>query len=149
MNTAKKFIDTEVKLFKTFLVKFNIIGLAIGTVIGLTLTNSTKIISEELIMPFLETFLKIRDFHNFNINIYNVNINIGLLIAEIIKIACILIIIFICYNIIHIYTPDILQPNYLLKIKKETDDLKKETKKNQIQQKEILNQLNKNTNIEI
>ena len=52
MNIKKKFIDTEVKLFKTFLVKFNIIGLAIGTVIGLTLTNSTKIISEELIMPF-------------------------------------------------------------------------------------------------
>ena len=52
MNLVQDLAEQEVKSFKSFLVKFNIIGLAVGTVIGLSLSNSTKLISDELIMPF-------------------------------------------------------------------------------------------------
>ena len=115
MNLVQDLAEQEVKSFKSFLVKFNIIGLAVGTVIGLSLSNSTKLISDELIMPFIETTFKMDDFKKFTLNIYDVDIHIGLLISEFIKVFFILIIVFTIYNFINIYMNDILSPNYLEK----------------------------------
>ena len=146
MNLVQDLAEQEVKSFKSFLVKFNIIGLAVGTVIGLSLSNSTKLISDELIMPFIETTFKMDDFKKFTLNIYDVDIHIGLLISEFIKVFFILIIVFTIYNFINIYMNDILSPNYL---EKETEVLDKlnntedDTKNIQI---EILNELKKLNN---
>ena len=132
MNSLQNFAEHEINLFKAFLVKFNIIGLAVGTVIGVSLANSTKIVSEELIMPFFETTFKIEDFKKFTIPIYTTDINIGILISEFIKVLFILIIVFILYNFIYIYMNDILTPNYLeeenekvKKLEHTADDTKK------------------------
>tara|TARA_B100001564_G_C20074822_1_gene417848 strand:- start:44 stop:487 length:444 start_codon:yes stop_codon:yes gene_type:complete len=146
MNSLQNFAEQEINLFKAFLVKFNIIGLAVGTVIGVSLANSTKIVSEELIMPFFETTFKIEDFKKFTVPIYTTDINIGILISEFIKVLFILIIVFILYNFIYIYMNDILTPNYL---KEENEKVKKlehtadDTKKIQV---EILNELKKLNN---
>tara|TARA_Y100001958_G_C21104019_1_gene453067 strand:+ start:493 stop:936 length:444 start_codon:yes stop_codon:yes gene_type:complete len=146
MNSLHNFAEQEINLFKAFLVKFNIIGLAVGTVIGVSLANSTKIVSEELIMPFFETTFKIENFKKFTIPIYTTDINIGILISEFIKVLFILIIVFILYNFIYIYMNDILTPNYL---QEENEKVKKlehtadDTKKIQVK---ILNELKKLNN---
>ena len=42
----KNFISEEINEFKKFIIKFNIVGLALGTVIGFSLSNSTEILKD-------------------------------------------------------------------------------------------------------
>ena len=65
MDRVHELAQYEINSFKSFLVKFNIIGLAIGTVIGLTLSESSQILTNELIMPIIISNFKINDVKNF------------------------------------------------------------------------------------
>ena len=112
MDRVHKFAEYEINSFKSFLVKFNIIGLAIGTVIGLTLSESSQILTNELVMPIIISSFKINDVKDFIINIYDIDIKIGILLSEIIKVFIITTVVFLVYSFIHIYMDDILAPNY-------------------------------------
>ena len=112
MNRVHKFAEYEINSFKSFLVKFNIIGLAIGTVIGLTLSESSQVLTNELVMPIIISSFKINDVKDFIISIYDIDIKIGILLSEIIKVFIITSVVFFIYSFIHIYMDDILAPNY-------------------------------------
>lgn len=94
------FLKKEKKELFHFLASFQIVGLSIATVIGLSLNNSTTILSEQIIMPFIETLFSINNYKKFKILFYGVDINIGLFIAEIIRLLCVIIIMYIVYSII-------------------------------------------------
>ena len=112
MERVQKLAEYEINSFKSFLVTFNIIGLAIGTVIGLTLSESSQILTNELVMPIIISSFKINDVKDFIINIYDIDIKIGILLSEIIKVFIITTVVFLVYSFIHIYMDDILAPNY-------------------------------------
>tara|TARA_Y100000746_G_C15251613_1_gene345853 strand:+ start:159 stop:602 length:444 start_codon:yes stop_codon:yes gene_type:complete len=112
MERVQKLAEYEINSFKSFLVTFNIIGLAIGTVIGLTLSESSQILTNELVMPIIISNFKINDVKNFTLSIYDIDIKIGILLSELIKIFIITTVVFFIYSFIHIYMNDILSPNY-------------------------------------
>lgn len=112
MDRVQKLAKYEIKSFKSFLVKFNIIGLAIGTVIGLTLSESSQILTNELVMPIIISSFKINNFRNYSINIYDIDIKVGILLSELIKIFIITMVVFFIYSFIHIYMDELLSPNY-------------------------------------
>lgn len=132
------FIIKEIDLFKKFIVRFNVIGLAIGTIIGFTSTETMQIITAELIIPIFEIIFQINGFKKYYLYIYSTKINIGLLCTEIIRLIFTLILLFIIYSFINIYANDILEPNLLLE---ETEQLKK-----QINETKKLEHINKKTN---
>ena len=123
MDTVQEFAKYEINSFKSFLVKFNIIGLAIGTVIGLTLSESSQILTNELIMPIIISNFKINDVKNFTLSIYDTDIKIGILLSELIKVFIITMVVFFIYSFIHIYMDDILAPNYKEKEEEEVEKL--------------------------
>lgn len=123
MDTVQEFAKYEIHSFKSFLVKFNIIGLAIGTVIGLTMSESSQILTNELIMPLIISSFKINDVKDFTININNIDIKIGILLSELIKVFIITIVVFFIYSFIHIYMSDILAPDYKEKEEEEVEKL--------------------------
>ena len=123
MDRVQKFAEYEINSFKSFLVKFNIIGLAIGTVIGLTLSESSQILTNELIMPIIISSFKINDFKNYTLNIYDIDIKIGILLSELIKILIIVMVVFIIYSFIYIYMDEILAPNYREKEEQQVEKL--------------------------
>lgn len=112
MDRVQELAKYEIKSFKSFLVKFNIIGLAIGTVIGLTLSESSQILTNELVMPIIISSFKINNFRNYSINIYDIDIKVGILLSELIKIFIITMVVFFIYSFIHIYMDELLSPNY-------------------------------------
>lgn len=112
MYTVQELAKYEINSFKSFLIKFNIIGLAIGTVIGLTLSESSQILTNELIMPIIVSIFKINNFKNFSLNIYDIDIKIGILLSELIKVFIIVLVVFTVYSFIHIYMDELLAPNY-------------------------------------
>ena len=143
MNPVQQFAKKEIKSFKSFLVKFNIIGLAIGTVIGLTLSNSTKLLSDELLIPAVENIFNINDIKLYTLKIFNININMGIILSEFIKILFIIFIIFIIYSFINTYTSDIISPNYLQEEVQKVQELEQTTDYTKNIQIQILNELKK------
>ena len=112
MDRVQELAKYEIKSFKSFLVKFNIIGLAIGTVIGLTLSESSQILTNELVMPIIISSFKINNFRNYSINIYDIDIKVGILLSELIKIFILTMVVFFIYSFIHIYMDELLSPDY-------------------------------------
>tara|TARA_B100000575_G_scaffold254914_1_gene224366 strand:+ start:671 stop:1129 length:459 start_codon:yes stop_codon:yes gene_type:complete len=143
MNPVQQFAKKEIKSFKSFLVKFNIIGLAIGTVIGLTLSNSTKLLSDELLIPAVENIFSINDIKLYTLKIFNININMGIILSEFIKILFIIFILFIIYSFINTYTSDIISPNYLQEEVQKVQELEQTTDYTKNIQIQILNELKK------
>ena len=142
----KNFISEEINEFKKFIIKFNIVGLALGTVIGFSLSNSTEILTNEIVMPIIEKIFKIDDFKTFTVIIFTISINIGIIIAEFIKILSILIILFICYTFINSYLKDLIIPDYSEETVLELKDVKDKNDTNIILQKKILIELQKLNN---
>ena len=102
------FLNNEKKAFFHFLASFHIVGLSIATVIGLSLNNATTILSEEIIMPFIETLFSINNYKYYKIIFYGHDLNVGLFIAEMIRLMCILIIMYIVYSFIKSNAQNIL-----------------------------------------
>ena len=130
INNNKKIISYEYKKFINFLAKFNVVGLAIGTIIALSLNKTTNVFSENILMPIIKTLFKIENIKLFYIKLYGVELNIGLLLKEGISLLLVLIIIFLLYNFINIHAHQLIENN---------DDILEETEIN-IQYK-ILNEL--------
>lgn len=137
MNNTNTVISHEYKKFINFLAKFNVVGLAIGTIIALSLNKTTHIFSENILMPIIKTSFNIENMKEFYIKIYNVELNIGLLLQETLSLLLVLITMFILYNFINIHAhklienPNDKQEKYDSNIQKEIlDELKILNKKN-------------------
>ena len=143
MDSVHKFGEYELNSFKSFLVKFNIIGLAIGTVIGLTLSEASNTITNELIIPIIISSFKINDVKNFTLSIYDIDIKIGILLSELIKVFLIISVVFFIYSFIDIYIKDIIAPNYEEIEEKQVDKLNAILDDTKNIQKNILAELKK------
>ena len=137
INNTKNVISYEYKKFINFLAKFNVVGLAIGTIIALSLNKTTHIFSENILMPIIKTSFNIKNIKEFYIKIYNVELNIGLLLQETLSLLLVLITMFVLYNFINIHAhkliedPDNKQDEYDLNIQKKIlNELKILNKKN-------------------
>lgn len=136
-------IKKELKLFKDFLVRFNVVGLAIGTIIGFTSTDTMRVISSELIMPIIQLIFNIDNFKIYSIYIHSTKLNIGLPITEIIRLLLTLFLVFCIYTFINTYMTDVVEPNFLEENNKEMSTEIEKTKKGNDIQIQILDELKK------
>tara|TARA_Y100000816_G_C25611347_1_gene326939 strand:- start:75 stop:524 length:450 start_codon:yes stop_codon:yes gene_type:complete len=130
INNNKKIISNEYKKFINFLAKFNVVGLAIGTIIALSLNKTTNVFSENILMPIIKTIFKIENIKLFYIKLFGVELNIGLLLKEGISLLLVLIIMFVLYNFVNIHAHKLIE---------NSNDILGETELNI--EKKILNEL--------
>ena len=65
-----------------FLAAFNVIGLAVGSVMGITAVSLGKSFTNEIIMPILSPLLGTDNWKNTRLKIWKFDLGIGLFISE-------------------------------------------------------------------
>ena len=135
-NNVAEFIKKEKKYFIDFLSNFEIIGLTIASILGLSISVFSKTFIDQIIMPLLEPFLEVRNWKNYKINIGNSTLGIGLLFSDLIYLLFIILLMFIIYSIFQFYLANIIDKKH-----SQTDKLLKLEKKNIEQQKHMINEL--------
>ena len=107
-NDVIIFINNEKKYFIDFLSNFEIIGLTIASILGLSIAAFSKTFIEQIIMPLLEPLLAITNWKNYKIHIGNSTLGVGLLFSDFIYILFIAIILFTMYSLCEVYLYDII-----------------------------------------
>ncbi len=101
------FIKKEEKQLVHFLSNFEIVGLTIASIIGLSVASVSKTFSTEIIMPILQPLFS-ENWKTYKISIGSSNLGIGLFLSEIIHLLIVVIIMFIIYTIFKTYLGNIL-----------------------------------------
>lgn len=122
-NTISEFIKNEDKYFIEFLANFEIIGLTIASIIGLSITSLSKTFTEEIIMPFIEPLISVYDWKNYRIQLGNADLGIGLFISDLVNLLLIAFTMFIVYSFFKYYLSSIIDNksswrNQLIKLEK-------------------------------
>ena len=139
------FVEKEKKDLIDFLSGFEIIGLTIASIIGLSVSSLSKTFTEEIIMPLFGPVFS-QNFRTFKISLGYSELGIGSLISDIIYLSIIILTMFIIYSLFKTYLGSIIDKKndsnvklyqYQKKMIKELSDIKNELKKNN---------LNKNSN---
>ena len=107
-NTLMDFIKHEDKYFIEFLSNFEIIGLTIASIIGLSITSLSKTFTNEIIMRLLEPLLSVSNWKNYRLQIGNVDLGIGLFTSDIINLLIVAFVMFIVYSFFKIYVSRII-----------------------------------------
>ena len=107
-NTISEFIKNEDKYFIEFLANFEIIGLTIASIIGLSITSLSKTFTEEIIMPFIEPLISVYDWKNYRIQIGNADLGIGLFTSDLVNLLLIAFTMFIVYSFFKYYLSNII-----------------------------------------
>ena len=111
-NNITKFIKKEKKYFIDFLSNFEIIGLTIASILGLSIAAFSKTFIEQIIMPLLEPLLEVTNWKNLKINIGSSTLGIGLVFSDLIYILFIAFIMFITYSLFKIYLENIIDKKH-------------------------------------
>jgi large-conductance mechanosensitive channel len=111
-NNITKFIKKEKKYFIDFLSNFEIIGLTIASILGLSIATFSKTFIEQIIMPLLEPLLEVTNWKNLKINIGSSTLGIGLVFSDLIYILFIAFIMFITYSLFKIYLENIIDKKH-------------------------------------
>ena len=136
-NTIYSFIENEKKTLIDFFSNFNVIGLAIASVIGLASSSLSKTFTEQIVMPFVEPYFS-DNWKNYTIQIGESTLGIGLLLSDIIYLIIIVFAMFIIYSLFKNYLSHIIDKknsknkklyNYQIKMINELSEIKKELKK--------------------
>tara|TARA_B100001250_G_scaffold405295_1_gene422570 strand:+ start:613 stop:1092 length:480 start_codon:yes stop_codon:yes gene_type:complete len=140
-NMIIDFIKEEEKQIIHFLSNFEIIGLTIASIIGLSVASVSKSFSSEIIMPVIEQLFS-ESWKTYVINIGSIKLGIGLFLSEIINLCIVVIIMFVAYSFFKTYLGNILdkkvkwhktlavsQNNILNELKNITTELKEHNKK--------------------
>lgn len=107
-NTLMDFIKHEDKYFIEFLSNFEIIGLTIASIIGLSITSLSKTFTNEIIMRLLEPLLSVSNWKNYRFKIGNIDLGIGLFTSDIINLLIVAFVMFIVYSFFKIYVSRII-----------------------------------------
>lgn len=107
-NTINEFIKNEDKYFIEFLANFEIIGLTIASIIGLSITSLSKTFTEEIIMPFIEPLISVNDWKKYRIQIGNSDLGIGLFTSDLVNLLLIAFTMFIVYSFFKYYLSNII-----------------------------------------
>ena len=138
MFTLDKFVKKEKKLLINFLANFQIIGLTIASIIGLSVSSLSKTFTEEIILPIFGPLFS-QDLKTFTINLGYSKLGIGLFISDFIYLTITVSIMFIIYSLFKEYLNDIIDKKndsnkrlykYQSKMIKELSEIKHELKKN-------------------
>ena len=138
MFTLDKFVKKEKKLLIDFLANFQIIGLTIASIIGLSVSSLSKTFTEEIILPIFGPLFS-QDLKTFTINLGYSKLGIGLFISDFIYLTITVSIMFIIYSLFKEYLNDIIDKKndsnkklykYQSKMIKELSEIKHELKKN-------------------
>lgn len=108
VNTLMDFIKNEDKYFIEFLSNFEIIGLTIASIIGLSITSLSKTFTNEIVMQLLEPLLSVSNWKNYRIQIGKVDLGIGLFTSDIINLLIVAFIMFMVYSFFKIYVSNII-----------------------------------------
>lgn len=111
-NNITKFIKKEKKYFIDFLSNFEIIGLTIASILGLSIATFSKTFIEQIIMPLLEPLLEVTNWKNLKINIGSSTLGIGLVFSDLIYVLFIAFIMFITYSLFKIYLENIIDKKH-------------------------------------
>lgn len=107
-NAIHEFIKKEDKYFIEFLANFEIIGLTIASIVGLSITTLSKTFTEEIVMPVIEPLFLINDWKNYRIQIGDADLGIGLFTSDLINLLLIALIMFLIYSFFKYYLSDII-----------------------------------------
>ena len=107
-NIISEFIKKEDKHFIEFLANFEIIGLTLASIIGLSITALSKTFTEEIIMPFIEPLISMYDWKNYRVQIGNADLGIGLFTSDFINLLLIALTMFIVYSFFKYYLSDVI-----------------------------------------
>ena len=135
-NNFGEFIKKEKKYFIDFLSNFEIIGLTIASILGLSIAAFSKTFIEQIIMPLLEPLLEITNWKHYKINIGKSTLGVGLVFSDLIYVLFIAIIMFVAYSVFEVYLSNIIDKKH-----NQTDKLLHYQKKNIEQQKIIIDEL--------
>ena len=89
-----------------FLAAFNVIGLAVGSVMGITAVSLGKSFTNEIIMPILSPILGADNWKNIRLKIWKFDLGIGLFISELTYFIIITLIMFFVVKILFKKTID-------------------------------------------
>jgi len=105
--TLMNFLNNEQKYLIDFISDFKIIGLTIASIIGLAVASISKVFTNEIIMPVIQSVFNI-NWKNIRLNIGSANLGVGLFLSELINLSLIVFIMFICYSLFKIYLSNII-----------------------------------------
>lgn len=100
MKTINKHINNEYERLIAFLAEFGVIGLAIGTVIGLSAVSLSKSLSRNIIMPLFGPIFGFKYWKKFHLKIWKFDFGIGHFLSELIYFFIIIFILFIAFTIL-------------------------------------------------
>ena len=133
-NVIVDFIEKEEEELVDFFSSFQIIGLTIASVIGISMASVSKSFTTDIIMPLIEPLFT-KSWKTYSILIGDIKLNIGLFMSEVVYLLIIVLIMFIVYSFFK---------NYLGKIIERRNKLYDSQKEMIEELKEIKNELKKN-----
>ena len=137
-NNIDNFIKKEKKQLIDFLSGFEIIGLTIASIIGLSVSSLSKTFTEQIIMPLLEPLFD-KNWKTFTLNIGESKLGIGLFLSDILYLTIIVFTMYIIYSLFKTYLSNIIDKKndsntklykYQSKMIKELSEIKKELRNN-------------------
>ncbi len=83
-----------------FLAAFNVIGLAIGSVFGMTAVSLSKSLTNDILMPIIEPIMGTSNWKNYRLKIWAFDLGIGPFISELIYFSLITMLMFFMLRVI-------------------------------------------------
>ena len=132
------FIKKEKNELIDFLAGFEIIGLTIASIIGLSVSSLSKTFINQIIMPLIEPIFS-KNWKTFTINIGQSKLGMGLFLSDIIYLIFIVFTMFIIYSLFKTFLSSIIKKKYSsnkelykfqMKIVNELSSIKTELKNN-------------------
>ena len=80
----KFFVKSDYMSLDSFVANFSIIGLAVGSVMGLTAVSLSKSFSQEMVMPLLGPIFGFERWKDFRLKIWKFNFGVGHFLSELI-----------------------------------------------------------------
>ena len=93
-NVIVDFIEKEEEELVDFFSSFQIIGLTIASVIGISMASVSKSFTTDIIMPLIEPLFT-KSWKTYSILIGDIKLNIGLFMSEVVYLLIIVLIMFI------------------------------------------------------
>ena len=145
-NIVSTFVEKEKKQLIDFLSNFDIIGLTIASIIGLSVSSVSKTFTNQIVMPMVEPYFS-DNWKNYTIKLGESKLGIGLLLSDIIYLLIVVFTMFIIYSLFKNYLSNIIDKknsknkklyNYQIKMINELSEIKNELKKhNKKKQNEV------------
>ena len=107
-NVIVDFIKKEEDELIDFFSNFQIIGLTIASIIGISMASVSKSFTIDIVMPIIEPLFS-KSWKTYSILIGDVKLNIGLFTSEVLYLLIIILLMFIVYSFFKNYLGKIIE----------------------------------------